>query len=140
MVERTKVIDEFEVEVTPWGFLVMMQNKCRLLAVVSKVAPHVTEMIENASFSEEADIDIGSVIKIIGSVVEAFDEKELDWFIKTMLKQVHVNNLDMGDSENWDTVLTANSSLFYKIVLHVLEVNFGDFLEMLQTPLKSVAN
>ena len=135
MVEREVKIGDYQVNVTPWGFLTMMKNKRKFIELISKVAPDVVELIEGGG----DDIEIEEIIPIIASIVEAFDEETLMWFIKTILSQTHVNGMDMSDDGSADLMLTANSSLFYKICLHVLKVNFGDFLEMLQTRSDSVA-
>lgn len=140
MVEREKTIDGHVVEVQPWGFLTLMPIKRKLLSIIAKVSPDAVGLLENLDATEDGGVDIESAIKTIASIVEAFDEKTLTWFIKTMLKQVRFDDNDMSEDSNVDTLFTGQSLLFYKVVFHVIEVNFGDFFGMLKTHSESSAN
>lgn len=149
MVERKKEIETTdaegnkvfrEVAVNPWGFLVAMPTKVKLLKIISRVAPDLVSMLDGSTITETDDIDVGMIIKVIASAVESFDEKELAWFMKIILTYVHVDGADMGEEVNQDNYFQCNTTFFYQIVRHSLEVNYGDFFEMLQTRMESVAN
>lgn len=138
MINESKDIDGKEVNVKAWGFLTLMPIKRKLLSIVASVAPNSIDLI-NGVGDESGDIDTDAIIKTIVSAVEAFDEKTLKWFMKTMLGNVTVDGQDMSKDAIVDEVLRANSLLFYKIVYFVVEVNFGDFFQMLKTRLDSSA-
>ena len=61
------------------------------------------------------------------------------WFVRSILKNVVVDEVAMNNDQNIDEVLTGEMVTFYKIVAFVMEVNFGDFFETLKTLLDSSA-
>jgi hypothetical protein len=136
IIMATKQVDDKLVEIKPWGFLTLMPIKRKLLKIISGVAPDSVGLLESIS---EDGMDIDSIIRSIASLVEAFDEDTLNWFMTEMLKPVTIDGDLMSVEANQDKYFVKNSSFFYKIVYAVVEVNFGDFFGMLKTHSESSA-
>jgi hypothetical protein len=134
MADREKKIGDVTVKCEPWGFMALMERKRKLLKLAEGGISNFGKLIGGETTE---DISVSDVILIIKDIVDTFDEKNLDWFIKTMLEKVTVDGEPMQDMQTMDKYLSGRTTLFYDICLHVLEVNFGDFLERIGLKINS---
>lgn len=118
-----KIIGGKTVMVQPWPFTQLMRLKPKFFKLVK-------EPLKELFGDEEGNID---VVKVITEVVESFDDTQLDWFMDTILSGVTVDNISMANLDERDFILAGQSGLFYSIAGFVLEVNYGDFLDLLKT-------
>lgn len=133
MRDKTKKIEDFTVTVKPWGFLTLMERKRVALTFITKFAPDLALLFEIFKGKEKGleavtQKDTEMLLLGIEELFKALSSKDLQSVIESLMEKVSIDNKDMAKSDNVDEFFAAQSMLFYKVVLFVLEVNFGDFL------------
>lgn len=135
--QNEKKIDGKNVKVVPYGFFKLMETKRKLLSIISNASKELDVLFD--AISDDDLEDLTFLVKLVGSIVEQFDETTLTWFIEVVMSQVSIDGAPMDSNDAIDIMLTGNTSLFYKIAVFVAEVNYGDFFKMLKTRLDSSA-
>ena len=128
---KDKNIDGVLVSAKSWGFFKLLDNKKRFLDIVGKSADQIIDFFNSVESTDGIDEMIG----IVKSLVSSLSSEEIRWFATTILENVTVSGKAMNTEADIDEVLSGNSMLFYKIVMLVLEVNYGDFFEVIRAKL-----
>ena len=109
------------VSMTTLGFLEKMELKRSLLAPVFKALSKVV------GGGLDSELDLSGVEDIISYL----DEKTFRSLIIKVLERCTIEGKDMSLRANWDDAL-EETTMFYEIVRFFVEVNYGDFLDVIR--------
>jgi predicted transcriptional regulator len=135
--EITKEIDGCIVTLKGWGFLTLINRKRDVIKWASENSNSVMELFDSIS---DKEVDHFLVATAIGEMMNILSEKVMVSAMLTLLKGVRIDGVEITTKEELDEFFSSRSTLFYKIAGFVLEVNYGDFLEMGRNWLKSVSS
>lgn len=133
MKETIKKIGDFNVKLKSWAFLKMMDRKKRILKLLGANVESIMSLIDQ---KEDSD-GLSEIIDLIKSVLETLDDVTMTWLYECIFENVSIDGDDLSNVENQDKYLSGNCTLFYDIIVAVMEVNYGDFFQRLREKLTS---
>ena len=131
-------IGKISVTVIAWGFIEMMNFKKKYLGMLIKPLQKLSnEYALNESSLDDGLANITTLIPVIDEFLSSFSEKELNEFIRQIIKNVSVQKNESTPMplsvEILDEFFSGNSSDFYQLCWCVIKTNFGDIVGKLKT-------
>ena len=123
---ETKKIDGHDCLMSSLGFFEQMSLKRSLITPIIKLIPDLM------GGGMDSDVDF---TKLAG-VLDTLDEDAQDKLTTLVFKNCKVDGDEMCHKEIADTMLSAETVLFYKLIWFFLEVNYSDFLALIRTTLE----
>lgn len=116
---KHKEIDGVKVSVNPMPAVQGLQAQIKLI----KMLGPALKSLKNIGDIEQ-DLPIG---EIVGHLVDSLDQVDTMNFIRKLLAYAFINNDNIDSDDAFNQYFTQNYLLLYKIVVFVLEVNYGNF-------------
>ena len=121
-----KSIQGKNIKVQMWGFFPLIHRKAKFLKIIANCGDGLKSYF-NGSGEPTAEAE---VVGVIQSIVSTLDESTINWFVDNVCDGVMINNQNLKDPEVREIQLMGNTTLFYDIVRFVMEVQYGDFLDL----------
>ena len=126
---KEKVIGDYRVVVTQWPARKALSTKLKLIRILGPGIGEIASGLKGQSTKGlmDSEMNLEKLAPAIEKLLSALTEEIFMRLVTTLMSATRVNDLDMSIESNFDSTFSGNLTTFYKVVLFVLEVNFGSF-------------
>lgn len=133
---REKTIDGYTISVTPFPAWIAWRLKRNLVGLIGTTLIKALQNLSTKSTGKgkskksEYDFDLVAVGNAIEDLFDKLTEDEFEILTKRIIASTRVDNKDISNDNIFNELFAANLHVVYKILLYVLEVNYGSFLDL----------